>query len=111
MPSLTLVPEFQYDVTEEYSVIESPDLAIIHRRPKHTQKRRVLKLVWRNLTKADKDTLRALFLAVKGSAGEFTYTPVDEVTSSTWKFKDDEAAWSMLSARQRAVELEIREAL
>ncbi len=111
MPTLSLVPEIESDVTEEFAVLQSPDLGIVQRRVKHEQKMRRLSLVWPTATPAELATLQELHEEVRGRAGVFNYQPVDDAAASEWRFAEDEFPWNEASAAQAQVEVTIEEAL
>lgn len=110
MLSLTLNPEFTFDVTEEFPA-QTGELGdgVIARGEIVPRIKRAFRLVWRHMLKAEKDTLVTLFRATRGRVGSFEFTPADEVTPAVVRFFDDSLPWTKTDGRFYAVTVTVRE--
>lgn len=111
MEVLSIDPGFPVEVEEEHAVLQSPGPIMRQRQLVHPRPRRTFKLPYGLLSKAEKDQLVALFHAVRGRAGRFLFTPIDEADPLECQFTEDSLAWSIDTPVRRSLTLTFKEAL
>lgn len=111
MNTLSVRPDFVFETTEDFSVVESPPgSAIIQRRRTAREEKRTFAINMPHANTTEKDHVLAIWNQSLGAVLRFEFTPPDETVPIKCRFTGDSIAWKMLGAEEYALRFEIREA-
>jgi len=106
------ITEFEPVEQHDYDLLQSSDeIGPIQRALRRPEKIRRFRLVWKLASLADRDAVAAEFIAAKGGAGTFSFTPVDEVTPVTVRFVEDSFRWDWVDPARVTMEIELEQEL
>lgn len=95
MADLELNPDYVFDETPQYKTLISDfENGAEQRRAKRSTAITEYRLVYKNRTQADLDTITALFNTNKGALTAFTWTHPISSTDFTVRFKEDSLTYS-----------------
>lgn len=97
MPSdLVLKPDYVFETTPQHSTLISEfENGVEQRRNKWSQVRRAWRLVYKNRSLSDLNTILSRFDTSKGAYGSFTWDNPDTGVTYTVRFKDDSLTYSL----------------
>lgn len=95
MPDFILAPDYVFDETPQYKTLISQfENGAEQRRAKRSAAITEYRLIYKNRSQADLDTITTLFNAKKGTLTSFTWTHPISAATKTVRFKEDSLTYS-----------------